>query len=81
MQPSHSPLQVPSDGTAEKASAICLHCVCYPCHTLQWEERGALQEAATLATASATPLRAHMVRSSGWGRAGEALTQQAAAQR
>ncbi|EOB01431.1 hypothetical protein Anapl_06886 [Anas platyrhynchos] len=46
----------------------------------KWEERGALQEAATLATASATPLRAHMVRRSGWGRAGEALTQQAAAQ-
>lgn len=33
-----------------------------------------LQEAATLATASATPLVACMVRSSSWGRAGKALT-------
>lgn len=37
--PSHSPLQVPSDGTAGRASTICLHCMCSPCDALQGEGR------------------------------------------
>lgn len=37
--PSHSALQVPSDGTAGGASTICLHCMCSPCDALQWEGR------------------------------------------
>lgn len=37
--PSHSPLQVPSDGTAGRASTICPPCMCSPCDAWQWEGR------------------------------------------
>lgn len=73
MQPSHSPLQMPSDGTAEKASSVSTarapHAMLY-----SGKKEWSLQEAATFATASATPLLACMVWSSCWGRAGKALT-------
>lgn len=51
------------------STACALHAMLYT-----GKKERSLQEAATLATASATPLLAWMVRSSGWGRAGKALT-------
>lgn len=51
------------------SNACALHAMLY-----SGKKEWSLQEAATLATASATPLLACMVRGSGWGRAGKALT-------